>query len=104
MGMLFSLQSFEAAYSALLGGMVFMLPNALLIYKTFISVRVGSVRKITNSMYVGEAVKFGLTAILFAAVFAFITPLYAPSLFITFFVVLMINSLSPLLSGRLNDS
>ncbi|MCL6414229.1 ATP synthase subunit I [Aestuariirhabdus sp. Z084] len=103
-GLVCSLISFEAAYSALLGGLVFMLPNALLIYKAFFAIKVGSARKIANSMYVGEAIKFGLTALLFAAVFVFVSPLNAPALFVTFFVVLMINSLSPLLNGRLNDS
>ncbi len=104
MGVICSLVSFEAAYSAFLGGLVFMLPNALLIYKAFFAIEVGSARKIANSMYVGEAIKFGLTAVLFAGVFVFVTPLSAFPLFMTFFIVLMINSLSPLLVGRLNDS
>lgn len=99
-----SLISIEAAYSAALGGMIFVVPNALFIYKAFFSVRVGSARKIANSIYVGEAVKFGLTAVLFALVFALIKPLNELTLFVTFFVVLLINSLSPLFIGRPTSS
>lgn len=99
-----SLISFQAAYSALLGGLIFVVPNALFIYMTFFFVEVGSARKIANSMYIGEAIKFGLTAVLFAIAFTLIKPLNELTLFVTFFVVLMINSLSPMFVRRPNGS
>lgn len=83
------------AYSALAGGMVFILPNAYFAYKTFSHGGASQAQKIVKAFYTGEAVKLVLTATLFTVVFVSIKPLDILALFVSYFLVLVSNWLMP---------
>lgn len=78
----------QQAVSSLIGGVVAIIPIALFAKKLFYYQGARSARQIVKSFYWGEALKIGLTMILFALVFilAKITPL---AFFFTYIVVLL---------------
>lgn len=93
----FLLKDQVAAYSALLGGLIFILPNIYFAYKAFAYTGARAARQIVNSFYKGESVKLALTAVLFTVVFVSVKPLNVLALFLTFIIVLTTNWLTPLL-------
>lgn len=100
-GLAFLLKSTVASYSAFLGGLVFLLPNAYFAFKAFRYAGARAARQIISSFYQGEAGKLILSAVLFTTVFIWIQPLDVAALFLTFAIMLVINWLTPLLaSGR----
>ncbi len=100
-GLAFLLKSPVAGYSALLGGLIFLLPNAYFAFKAFRFAGARAARQIISSFYQGEAGKLILSAVLFTTVFIWIQPLDVAALFLTFAIMLVINWLTPLLaSGR----
>ncbi len=84
-------------YSALLGGIICLIPNAYFAYRTFAYQGAQAARKIVNSFYKAEAVKLGLTALFFGLTFKYVKPLEPLSLFMTFFIVQVVHWLAPLL-------
>lgn len=60
-----------AAYSALMGGLVSVIPNAYFARKLFQCQGARSARQIVNNFYKGEACKIALSILLFALVFAY---------------------------------
>ncbi len=100
-GLAFLVKSPVASYSALLGGLIFLLPNAYFAFKAFRYAGARAARQIISSFYQGEAGKLILCAVLFTTVFIWIQPLDVAALFLTFAIMLVINWLTPLLaSGR----
>lgn len=95
----FLLRSQVAGYSALLGGLIFLLPHGYFALKAFRYSGARSARKIMSSFYQGEAGKLILCAILFTMVFKWIQPLDIAALFLTFAIMLVTNWLTPLLAG-----
>lgn len=90
-----------AAYSALVGGFIFVLPNAYFARKAFRHAGARSAKQIVSSFYQGEAGKLILSAVFFTMAFKWIQPLDVAALFLTFAIMLVINWLTPLLaSGR----
>ena len=85
-----------AAISALLGGLVSIIPNAYFARKLFQYQGARAAKQIVNSFYIGEALKMGLTIALFILVFKLfhIIPLVFFSVFI---VVQMVFWLAPLI-------
>ena len=63
-----------AALSALLGGLVCLLPNAYFAWRAFRFQGARFARDIVKSFYRAEAGKFGLTAALFTLVFVAVPP------------------------------
>lgn len=61
----------QAAWSALLGGLVSALPNAYFAKKLFQHQGAHAARKIVTSFYQGEAVKILVSMLLFSLVFMF---------------------------------
>ncbi len=61
-----------AAYSAVVGGMVCVLPNAYFAYKLFKYGGSHAARQIVNGFYKGEAMKLMISVALFALVFKFL--------------------------------
>jgi len=96
----FLLKDQVAAYSALLGGFIFVLPNIYFANKAFAHTGARAARQIVNSFYKGEAVKLALTAVLFTVVFVSVKPLNVLALFVTFIIVLTTNWLAPLMLGH----
>ena len=82
--------------SALLGGLVSILPNAYFAHKLFRYQGAQAAKRIVNSFYKGEALKLVLTIVLFTLVFKFITinPLV---FFAAYIVVQMLIYFAPLI-------
>jgi len=95
----FLLRSQVAGYSALLGGLIFLLPHGYFALKAFRYSGARSAKKIMSSFYQGEAGKLILCAILFTMVFKWIQPLDVAAFFLTFAIMLVTNWLTPFLVG-----
>ena len=95
----FLLRGQVAGYSALLGGLIFLIPHGYFALKAFRYAGARSAKKIMTSFYQGEAGKLILCAILFTMVFKWIQPLDIAALFLTFAIMLVTNWLTPLLAG-----
>lgn len=82
-----------AGYSALLGSLICVLPNAFLAFRLAVSRRDGTAGALMRAAWLGEAGKLTLTALFFAVVFIGVRPLAAAPLLIGFIVTqLMILS------------
>lgn len=86
----------QAASSALLGGVVCIVPNAFFARKLFKYQGARSAKQIVNSFYKGEALKIILSMMLFTAVFLWvkITPL---AFFASYIIILMTHWFAPLI-------
>lgn len=85
-----------AGWSALLGGLVSIVPNAVLAWKLFQYQGARSARQIVNGFYKGEALKISLSAVMFALVFIFFT--VKPAVFFTAFIIVqMVFWFAPLI-------
>jgi len=100
MSLLFLAKDMSAAYSALLGGLIFTLPNAYFAFKAFTHSGARQAKLIVKSFYMGESVKLILTAVLFTVVFVLVKPLNVLALFLTFFVLVMSNWLIPMVFNQ----
>lgn len=86
--------SANAASSALLGGLVCIIPNVLFAIKLFRYQGARAAKQIVNSFYKGEALKFFLSIFLFTAVFVLcrITPL---AFFAAYILILLTHWFAP---------
>lgn len=86
----------NAASSALLGGMVYIVPNVYFARTLFKYQGARSAKQIVNSFYKGEALKIILSLLLFTAVFVWvkITPL---AFFAAYIMLLMTHWFAPLI-------
>lgn len=84
------------ALSAFLGGMVCIIPNGYFAWNVFRFNGAKAAKKIANSFYKGEAIKFFLTVVLFTLVFKWfdIAPL---AFFMTYIMGCLVYWLSPLI-------
>ncbi len=80
------------AYSALLGGLIFIGPNFYFASLAFRYQGARAAKKIAETMYRGEVIKFLLSAVLFAAVFVLVEPISAGALFVAFIGMLLLNT------------
>ncbi len=76
-----------AGYSAVLGGLIGVIPSAFLGARMMAVNQSGNPRKMLNAAYVGEAVKWLLTFGLFVGVYLWVSPLNAGALLAGFIVV-----------------
>ena len=81
----------ESAYSALLGGLLFILPNAYFVRCAFRGTGLQPPETVLRWFYMGEAGKLILTGILFAACFIFVKSLVIPALFGTYLFLMIMN-------------
>lgn len=88
------------AYSALLGGIICVLPTWYYVRKTFAHSGARAARQIVNAFYKGEAIKLVLTAVLFTLVYLWVKPLEPATMLIAFVVVQMTNWFVPWILGR----
>ena len=86
-----------AGYSALLGGMIALLPNAFFAYKAFRYFGARSARDIVQSIWSGAMGKWIITAVLFALAFVGVEPLAPMQLFIGYLLGLLAAACAPLL-------
>lgn len=88
-----------AAMSALLGGLVSIVPTAYFAIKLFKYHGARAARQIVNGFYKGEALKIALTAILFTLVFKFFTII--PLVFLAVYILAqMVFWFAPLIFGN----
>ena len=79
------------AYSALLGGLAYILPNAYFVRYAFKESGQETPDTIVYKFYAGEAGKFILTGVIFAICFATVRPLNVILLFVTYILMLIVN-------------
>ncbi len=75
-----------SAYSALLGGLAAVIPNAFLALRLLAPRRDSGAGALMRAAYLGELGKLALTVALFAAVFTLVRPLSAGALFAGFVI------------------
>lgn len=92
-----------AAVSALLGGVIAVVPNAFLAAR-LLSPRAGAnARALLRAAWLGEIGKLVLTALLFAVVFVSIRPLSAPAVFGGYIAAQLMFFGLPLIGGSWLD-
>lgn len=72
------------AYSALLGGAIWLMPNLYFARQAFRFRGARAAPHIARALYLGETGKFVLTVVAFGVVFAAIEPLNAPALWVAY--------------------
>ncbi|WP_228151102.1 ATP synthase subunit I [Tamilnaduibacter salinus] len=88
--------SFEnrlAFYSALTGGLIYVIPNAYFAHRMFRYQGGRQARLVVGSMFRAESIKLALTAVFFAAVFILIEPIHVSALLFTFAVMVAVSPL-----------
>ncbi len=88
-----------AGYSAALGGLVCVIPNAFLALRLALPRRDPGATALVRAAYIGEFGKLALTVLLFVLVFTLVKPLSAAALFAAFIATQMVT-LTGLLMGR----
>ncbi|MCG8377914.1 MAG: ATP synthase subunit I [Proteobacteria bacterium] len=83
--------SLEFAYSVILGGLAFILPNAVFVRFSLRTSETGSSANTLTWFYIGEAIKIVTTIIIFSICIVLITPLNIGLMFISYIVVLLMN-------------
>ena len=92
-----------AGYSALLGGLICVVPNSFLALRMFAGSLMGDPGRALTATYVGAAGKLLLTAALFAGVFMLVRPLRPGWLFAGFLAaqgIVLISLASSRFSGQ----
>lgn len=92
-----------AAVSALLGGVIAVVPNAFLAARLIAPHAGASAKRLLRAAWLGEIGKLVLTALLFAVVFASVRPLSAAGVFAGFIAAQLAIFGMPLLGGEWLD-
>lgn len=92
LSVLWSFESRLAGYSALLGGLIYVIPNAYFAHRMFRFQGARNARLMVGDLFRAESVKLALTAVFFAAVFILMEPVHAPALLFTFAVMVVLSS------------
>lgn len=80
------------AYSALLGGSIWLMPNLYFARQAFRYRGARAAPHIARALYLGETGKFALTAVAFGVVFAAIEPLNAPALWAAYIGMMIVGA------------
>jgi ATP synthase protein I len=83
-----------AAYSALFGGLIFVIPQIYFGIKAFMFSGARAIDKIVVNFYKGESSKIIIIVIGFALVFSFIQPIDYFALYSSFITILIVNCFS----------
>jgi ATP synthase protein I len=78
-------------YSALLGSLITVLPNAFLALRLAVPRREPGAQALVRAAYIGELGKLALTVLLFVLVFTLVRPLSAVALFAGFIATQMVT-------------
>lgn len=92
LSVLWSFESRLAGYSAVLGGLIYVIPNAYFAHRVFRFQGARNMRLMVSDLFRAESVKLALTAVFFAAVFILIKPVHAPALLFTFAVMVVMSA------------
>lgn len=80
-----------SAWSALMGGLIFILPNAYFTRSAFRANERESPHFIVRWFYIGEAGKLVLTAVMFALCFVLVKFLHVQVLFVMYILMIIVN-------------
>jgi len=89
-----------AAYSSVMGGMIFTIPQLYFSVKAFLYMGARANQLIVQNFYKGESTKIILITIGFAVAFRFVNPLDHLALLISFFALVILNPLTVHLLNR----
>lgn len=78
-------------YSALLGGLICVIPNAFLALRLAVPRRDPGAGALVRAAYIGELGKLALTVLMFGAVFMLVRPLAAGALFAGFIAAQLVT-------------
>ena len=82
-----------SGYSALLGGLTCVVPNAFLALRLRLPRRDPGAAALVRAAYIGEVGKIALTVLLFSLVFTLVRPLAAGALFVGFIAAQLVTFL-----------
>jgi len=101
---LWGLYGHVAGYSALLGSLTCVIPNAFLALRLVVPRRDPGAGALIRAAYIGELGKLALTVLMFSIVFAMVRPLSAAALFAGFIAAQLMTVAGLLLrDGRETD-
>ncbi|MFV8572280.1 ATP synthase subunit I [Marinobacter sp. SBS5] len=92
LSLLWLTESRLAGYSAFIGGLIFVIPNAYFAHRTFRYQGARQIHVAVGNMFRAESIKLALTAIFFAAVFTLMEPVHVPALLFTFAVMVVLGT------------
>ncbi len=102
--LLYAYSGLVLAYSALLGGAVYIVPNIYFVRSAFKSAKMETPQSILSRFYIAEAQKFLVTIAMFAICFALVKSLHAVSFFTAYILIMIINLFgSVILSKKLEN-
>ena len=81
-----------AGYSALVGGLIFVIPNAYFAHRAYRYQGASQMSLAVSNMFRAESIKLALTAVFFAAVFTLMEPVHVPALLFTFAVMVVVGN------------
>ena len=88
------------AYSALLGGLICVIPNAYLAGRLLLKSGSGDSQGFLRAAFAGEAIKLLLMGALFALVFQYVKPLNVLVLFVGFIAAISVQWMGLIFIGR----
>ena len=92
LSLLWLLESRLAGYSALIGGLIFVIPNAYFAHRTYRYQGARQMHLAVSNIFRAESIKLALTAVFFAAVFTLMEPVHVPALLFTFAVMVVLGT------------
>ncbi|MCK7543542.1 ATP synthase subunit I [Marinobacter bryozoorum] len=92
MALLWATQGRLAGYSALVGGLIFLVPNTWFAYQVYKVEGARNMSRMVGNLFRAESVKIALTAVFFAAVFNLMEPIHVPALLFTFAVMVVMGA------------
>ncbi len=93
-----------SGYSALLGGLTCVIPNAFLALRLAVPRRDPGASALVRAAYIGELGKLALTVLMFGMVFSLVRPLAAGSLFAGFIAAQLVTFSGFLMRDRNNGT
>lgn len=92
LSLLWLLESRLAGYSAFIGGLIFVIPNAYFAHRTYRHQGARQMQLAVSNIFRAESIKLALTAVFFAAVFTLMEPVHVPALLFTFAVMVVMGT------------
>lgn len=92
LSLLWLLESRLAGYSALIGGLIFVIPNAYFAHRAYRYQGARQMHLAVSNIFRAESSKLALTAVFFAAVFTLMEPVHVPALLFTFAVMVVLGT------------
>ncbi|WP_226538067.1 ATP synthase subunit I [Marinobacter nauticus] len=92
LSLLWLLESRLAGYSAFVGGLIFVIPNAYFAHRAYRYQGARQMHLAVSNIFRAESIKLALTAVFFAAVFTLMEPVHVPALLFTFAVMVVLGT------------